>query len=304
MYYDTSDFSATPSIRSLDLVTGEIATIFQVPSGGWVYYLSASPDGKNLVISYLPLAEEGSSASQALYVLPIDGSTEPQLLLSPATPSDQFIQVEWSPDGKYIYYVHVNQKLPFATGQMTPVYTLYRISYPNGEQETVADNAFWPRLSSDSTHLVYVSSDPFAPENRLYIANADGSDAHEIALEGASVPAIKDAPFFTPDGQTVIFSAPVSGQAYIPTWLDRLTGVINVKAHSVPSDWWSVPVTGGSLVRLTQIQTFNLFASLSSDQTHIASLSGKGIFVMKLDGSELTQIYSTNYAFGAISWVP
>jgi Tol biopolymer transport system component len=304
IYFDSSDFTATPSIRSLDLVTGSVTTLFQVPSGGWVYYLSASPDGKNLVISYIPPADGAAGASQALYVMPSDGSAAPQLLRMPPTPGDQYIQVEWSPDGKYIYYVHINQKIAFEQGQISPVHTLFRISYPDGTEEKVADNAFWPRPSPDASRIIYVSNDPFQKENLLFIANADGSDPREVVFSGSEVPEIKDAPFILPDEQTILFSAPVAGAAYQPNWLDRLTGIQIAKAHSVPSDWWAIPISGGVPTRLTNLQTINLFASLSPDKKHIASLSGVGLFVMDLDGSNLTQLLSDTGIFGVVNWVP
>ena len=304
IYFDSSDFSATPSIRSLDLATGQINLLFQTESGGWIYYLSASPDGENLVISYIPPSDGTSKVSQALYTMPVDGSTPPQLLFSPPALGDQYIQAEWSPDGKYIYYVHVNQKLEMQPGQLSPVHTLFRVSYPEGVQEKVADHAFWPRLSPDSSKLVYISSDPFLLKNLLYVSNADGSDPQEVVLSGSWIPEIKDAPMLLPDGKTIIFSAQVSTEAYQPSWLDTLLGVQIAKAHSVPSDWWSVPASGGEIVRLTKIQAVNLFASISPDKTHIASLSGNGLFVMNADGSNLTQLLADDNLFGSIAWIP
>ncbi len=81
-------------------------------------------------------------------------------------------------------------------------------------------------------------------------------------------------------------------------------GIEVVKAHNVPSDWWSVPVVGGVPARLTQLQTINLFASISPDKRHIASLSGEGIFVMNLDGSNVTHLLSDTGVLGTVNWIP
>ena len=81
-------------------------------------------------------------------------------------------------------------------------------------------------------------------------------------------------------------------------------GIRIAKAHNVPSDWWSVPVTGGAPARLTQIQTINLFGSLSPDKTHMASVSGEGLFVMALDGSNLTRLLSDPGVSGTVNWIP
>ena len=116
--------------------------------------------------------------------------------------------------------------------------------------------------------------------------------------------AIIDAPILSPDGQAVIFSAASPSQTYQPNWLDRLMGVQVVHAHNVPSDWWSVPISGGTSTRLTQLQTIKLFADISPDQKHIVSLSGEGVFVMDADGSNLTQLLFDPGVSGTLSWIP
>ena len=291
------------SIRKLDLLTGEIRTIFTTTGNDWIYFLSVSPDADQLIMSYLPAAEAGTLPNRALYQLPLDGTAPPQLLFSAPTPEDHYIHAEWSPDGKYIYYSHLNYTIRLANG-IDPVYDIFRMSYPEGQSEKIVDYAFWPRISSDSTRLVYVAIDPETAKNELYVANADGSDARRIVLSGSSVPNIIDAPVFSPDGSSIIFSAPPPVQAYRPTWWDKLMGVQVAKAHEIPSDWWSVPVEGGTPTQLTQLQTIRLFASLSPDGRHIASLSGEGIFVMDQMGLNLTQLLFEPGVAGTVSWVP
>jgi Tol biopolymer transport system component len=288
------------SIRKLDLISGEIRTIFTTTGDDWIYYLSVSPDAKQLIMAYMPTSQ---GSSRALYSVALDGTVSPQYLFSPPTPDDHYVHAEWSPDGKYIYYAHYNYNVRLPNG-IDPVYDIFRMSYPHGRTEKIADNAFWPRVSSDSTRLVYVSTIPESGKNELYVANADGTNATRIALTGSSVPEIIDAPIFSADGGSVIFSAPPPVQAYQPNWFDKLMGIQIVKAHEIPSDWWSVPVDGGTPTQLTQLQTIRLFASLSPDKKHIASLSGEGIFVMDETGSNLTQLLFEPGALGTVSWIP
>jgi Tol biopolymer transport system component len=178
------------------------------------------------------------------------------------------------------------------------------MKYPDGQPEKIVDNAYWPRMSSDSKSLVYVSINPDSGKDELYVANADGSDSRRIVLSGSLVPDIIDAPIFSPDGQSVIFSASPPPQAYRPNWIETLMGVQVVKAHNVPSDWWSVPITGGVPTRLTKLQTIRLFATLSPDKKYIASLSGEGIFLMDQEGSHLTQLLREPGVSGTVSWIP
>lgn len=298
----SSDDVSALSVETLDLVTGMIRKVFTVPGDGWIHYSAVSPDGKQLIISYVPSSDTNPSRNEALYRLPLDGSAPPELWVTPPSDADQYIQVEWSPDGKYLYYVHNNYSTQPAD-QIFPNYRIFRLTYPDGEPEQIAEHAFWPRISPDSSRLVYVSVDPVTGTNELVLANADGTDAHVIESSTSRGPSIKDAPFFTSDGQSILFSAPSPTQSYQPNWLDRLTGVQVAKAHNLPSDWWSVPVTGGTPIRLTQIQSTNLFARMSPDQKHVISFSLDGLFVMERDGSNLTAIIPDSGG-STVDWIP
>lgn len=291
-------------IQVLNLVTGEVTTIFDAPKYSWIYYVTVSPDNTQVVMSYSPPPGD-NPVDQDLYIMPLDGSQPPKLLFSPPTKEDDYVEVEWSPDGKNIYFTHVNFQITPQPDQIYPLYEIFRMTFPDGKPEKVAEKAFWPRVSSDSSQIAYISVDLFLRENKLYVADSNGKNAHEVVLKGQQIPEVKDAPIFSPDGKTLFFSAPVPTQAYQRNWLDKLMGVRIAKAHNVPSDWWSVPVTGGNITQLTNIQTTNLFASFAPDGKHIVSHSTSGIFVMKPDGSELTMLIPNPQAVpGTVAWIP
>jgi Tol biopolymer transport system component len=301
---DTSGDKASPVIQLLALETGELSTIFHSPESAWIYYLSVSPDGRQVIMSYIPPSPSGSSPNRALYTMPLNVDASPQLLFTPPSADDHYTQIEWSPDGKYIYYTHYNSNEQ-TSNPLYPAYDIFRMAYPDGVSEKILENAFWMRASPDSTKLVYVSIEPDTGNNELLVANADGSNPQKVTFSGAWIPEIIDAPLFSPDGESILFSAPEPTQAYEPNWLDGLMGVRVAKAHSVPSDWWVVPTSGGTPTQLTHLQAINLFGSLSPEGKHIASFSGGGIFVMDLDGSALTAItIDSSNASGNVNWIP
>jgi hypothetical protein len=82
-----------------------------------------------------------------------------------------------------------------------------------------------------------------------------------------------------------------------------LTGVRIARAHNLASDWWMVPVTGGEPTRLTHIQNVNLFASISPDLERMVSFSLNGLFVMDLDGSNLT-LLMPDPGGSTVNWIP
>jgi Tol biopolymer transport system component len=91
-----------------------------------------------------------------------------------------------------------------------------------------------------------------------------------------------------------------------PNLSEKLMGVTVAHAHtSIPSDWWTVPLSGGAPTQLTRVYSPGLFASLSPDSRFIASYSASGIFVMNPQGGDLTQIVNyTGGIPGAVSWTP
>jgi Tol biopolymer transport system component len=298
-------YSVNLTIQTLDLASGEIFTIFQALENSWIYSFAVSADGKQLVIAYSPASDNNSFGYPELYVMPMDGSTPLQPLFTPPTKDDEYFQPDWSSDGKYIYFAHVNRTIQPKEGQLYPDFEVYRMAYPDGQLEKIADEAFWPRVSEDSTRLVYVSVDPTYGTNKLFLANADGSNAQNITMTGKTAPNYIDAPIFSPDGKSMLFSGLSLTQASSPTWLEKLFGITVAYAHSIPSDWWSVPLTGGTPIQLTHLQTTGLFASLSPDKKYLACISGSGLFVMNPDGTGLTMLVNNAGGIpGTISWIP
>lgn len=297
------------SIQALDLATGSVTTVFQAPPTAWIDFVTVSPDAKQLVMAYLPGRGSGTGTNagqQALYTMPLDGSQPPQLLFAPPSNGDQYFQPTWTPDGKYIYFAHVDYSAPpKVPGQHFAYYEIYRMAYPGGQPQKLADEAYWPRLSRDGARLAYVTLDPVDGTNKLFVANPDGSGAYQVNLSGQYVPPIIDAPIFTSDDESILYSAVTPTQSSQPNWMERLFGVIVASAHTVPSDWWSVPIGGGTPTQLTHIAAVGLFASPSPDGKILASYSGSGIFVMSPDGTSLTMLISDNGGLaGTLTWMP
>ncbi len=285
------------AIQFLDLSTGEVSTVFQDLNDGWINDLAVAPSTRFLVMSYTPPAN--ASIRDALYSIPLDGSQPPQLLFVPPIDTDQYYQPAWSPDGTYLYFAHFKV-------QSRVSYEIMRMAYPNGKPEKLVADAYWPRLSDDGTRLVYVYIDPATGANLLFFANADGTSPQNIPLTGLPVPMIIDAPMFSTDNQTILFSSPIKLQASGPTLFDKIMGVAVAAADgTIPSDWWSVPLSGGEPNQLTHIRSLGLFGSFSPDKNHIASYSTYGIFVMKPDGTGVNMlVQDVGGISGTVNWIP
>jgi Tol biopolymer transport system component len=300
VYLAGSQQNANPcvTLESLDLASGAVTPLFTTPPLGWIYGASVSPDEKQVVLSYAT-----PTAFAALYILPMDGSSPPSLLVPPPTNLDQYTEPVWSVDGHYIYYVHVDFGQQSGK-QKVPAYEIERMAYPGGRPERLITNAYWPRLSPDGSWMVYVSQNPNDGTNQLFTAGADGTNPIQVKLSGPTVFSIIDAPLFLSDGKTILFSAPAPAVSSAPDWMDWLLGVQPASAHNVISEWWSVPSTGGTPTQLTHIQAPGLYGSVSPNGQQVASFSANGIFVMHPDGSGLSMIIKdVGGIAGTVDWI-
>jgi Tol biopolymer transport system component len=134
------------------------------------------------------------------------------------------------------------------------------------------------------------------------VAGADGSNPRKLVPGDDSLWTI-DAPVFSPDGRTIVFSGVANQPQASTSWLDRLLGVRVAQAHNVPSDLWMVSVAGGEPANLAHVNDIGLFPAFSPDGQHIAFLSLTGVYVMDPDGAQLAQISAPGGA-GTLQWIP
>ena len=302
----------------LDLATGKLVTLFAAPERSWLGAADISPDGKQFVLAYAPPPPKGQVqlAETGLYLMPAgaavstpastvkDAGSEPQPLLTPSRANESFTYPTWSPDGQMIYYTRT---APSTSNRLGMNSSIERFR-PGGQAEMILSSATWPRLSPDGARIAYLALSEFTSDNALSLAGADGSNPVEL------VPAEQfttiDAPLFSPDSKVVYFSAP-SPQGLQPSTGSKAAnlwpfGVRPVSAHSIPSDWFRVPVDGGepgSLPeQITHVQDVNMVAAFSPDGQWLAYVSQKGLFVLKPDGSQLTQLAALT-GMGSLNWV-
>ena len=287
------------AIVSLDLITGNITQIFQADQGALLSSALVSPDGKQILLTYAPPATLQSQITYtSLYLMPVDGSAPPQPLFGAPSDTDAYFAPTWAPDGKSIYTSHYHKGSdPSGSGD---IFTIDQVML-DGQAHSVIQDAQWPRISPDGKHLSYVTEFSTNGQNDLYQATIDGQNISPAIKPGTFL-AIDDH-FYTPNGQSIIFSAvnPQTSSAP-PSLLDRLFGITVASAHNIPSDWYEVPAAGGAITRLTNLGNMGMYATVSPDHNWMAFISATGIYVMKLDGTNLTQLV-TLYANGTVDWI-
>lgn len=281
----------------LDLISGEESSLLAVPRDAWLSEVAASPDGQQLLLAYSPSPEQDQAqfGFTALYVMPADASGEPQLLIAQEDPSESFFNISWPLDDM-IYYAHIALSID-DKGAVTYTSQIERAHMPGGQAEVVVKGAAWPRLSNDGTRLAYVTE-----ADELMLSAANGSSP-ELLLGTESFAAV-DAPLFSPDGRQLYFSAVDLAPTASSSLLDRLLGVQVAQAHSVPSDWWRLPVGGEAHTeRLTAIDKIGLYGDFDDGGLQLYFVAADGIYVMGPNGQDLTQLSST-LLLPTVDWTP
>ena len=288
------------NLLKYDLATGQTLTLFQAPIGGWIAQAIASSDGRQIIMAYAPPPPEGQIqfGYTNLYLLDAAGESEPQPMMERSHPQEVLFNPVWSPDCRYVYFSHV---FPDNIDPNSYTITLKRLDTLDGNVEAIVANGVWPRLSSDGEKLAYALLDPVTQTRDLYLADADGKNARLIASSEDFIDL--DAPLFSPDGTWYYFSAVTQNQPLQTSWWEQLLGVKVVSAHSVPSDWWRIPVAGGEPERLTAINEIGMYGDFSPDGRIFAFSSVTGIYQMNPDGTKLSKLLEIPAA-DSMSWVP
>lgn len=284
----------TQTVARFDLASSEVETLFIPLTNAWLSHADSNPDGSEFVLAYAPPPPDGEVqlGFTQLYLL-TNGDTTPRLLIEPQQPGEIFFYPDWTDDGRFIYYSHVVQQdnAPFTT-------TLERFDRQSGESVLVAQNGIWGKVSPNGRLLAYVLVNLEAFTRELVVSEADGSNPRTLVTQEDF--ADMDAPFFSPDGQWLYFSAVPLPQSN--GW-NRLWGIKTAVAHSVPSDWWRIPVSGGSPEQISHINEAGLYGGFSPNGSQIAFASQTGLYTINPDGSNLQKLLETS-AGAMLTWIP
>ncbi|HEY3344409.1 MAG TPA: DPP IV N-terminal domain-containing protein [Anaerolineaceae bacterium] len=284
------------SLQRMDLGSGSLRPVYQAPDRALISTALLSPDGNQILLAYAPPpTEQTQLVYTSLYLLAADGKSAPKAVFSSPPVDEAYFAPVWAADGKSIYTSHFKRG-----GDNTPDrFSIDRVTL-DGQLKPVLADAEWPSLSPDGQRMAYVSAAPGGP-NDLYLAGIDGSNPH-LALPAGAFPAVDDH-FFTPDGKGIVFSAvnPQPAPNPTPSLFERIFGIDVVAAHNVPSDWYVIAQDTGKIQRLTTLEDTGMYATLSPDRRRVAFIAASGIYVMNLDGTQITQL-TDQIATGTVDW--
>lgn len=284
-------------VSKYDFETKTFDRFFTAPDNGWVSNIDVAPDNEQVMMAYAPPPPEGKIqfGYTSLFLTAQDNTAVPTLYLEKEHEAGTLFNPVWSPNGRFLYYSRIVPQNEDAT-----TFDLYleRLEIESGNRQTVAPNGIWPRVSPNSEQITYVGADVVTFGNSLWIADADGSNA--VELLPTSRFEVIDVPMFSPDGQWIYFTA-VERETAVSFW-HRLLGIKIASAHDIPSDWYRMPITGGTPEKLTDIREVGIYGDFSPDGQFLAFTSYSGLYLMQLDGTQLEKIADVG-ATTSLAWI-
>jgi hypothetical protein len=177
--------------------------IFEPVAGHIVYYANSSlwavdPNAPSPVSTLVRLDFGGTADADrrfASFTVPLGWSSDgTQLLLVREDPADQTF-----PNDRYLYILHADGTEtqvtfePVGGAAISPdgsrvVFAadgggLYVVDAVGGQPVRIADEGESPTFSPDGTQIAYLSESGQAGREHVWVANADGTDAHEILTD-------------------------------------------------------------------------------------------------------------------------
>jgi len=264
------------------------------------------PGGK---IVYVCQFSKRSGFNQ-ICIINADGSG--QRVLTPPSNSDDFFP-SIAPDGNSVLFA----------SDRSGLYQIYELDLADGDLSQLTDftdkQAYAPAVSPDNEQIVvYVrqTGADYPNSHNLWVMNRDGSDAHAITSRsgGAWDPA------WSPDSQYILFASEIAGKPQLfitesngnnPVQVSQFDGIRGRNDWSADGltlstyigtpwdrDIYTFDLAGENVRQLTDGGN-NLAPSFSPDGEWIVFMSyrdnirqdlGCEIYVMRVDGSELTRL--------------
>jgi hypothetical protein len=256
-------------IARLDLATGAVTSLFDIPDGALVYHIVATPDPDTLLMTYSP--SEVRYDRSGLYTVSLTDKTV-AWVMGGETSATYYAQPQWV--GEFITYAVYERE--------TQARRVERYNTRTGRVSVVAEDAIAPLVSADGMTVLYLRVNPSDGARSLWVAELADGIASEVVSERDF--ADIDVPTLSPDGAWVYFTALESSSA-VDRVLEVVFGAGRVHAHgnhNVPMRWYRVSVDGGAPQPVTSDSFITLYGGLSAAAA-LGFVSDTGFYVAQAD---------------------
>jgi len=265
-----------------------------ITENGQAIYSAISPDGK--LVAYV--LREGPTRSLRLKQLATGSDVE----LVPAQ-TGGYSQLNFSPDGNYIYYAHQNPDNAYVTDG----YSVPSLGGPPTKVASEIDQGL--SMSPDGKEIAFIRKPDF-DTSQLVIAKADGSDEQVLATRKFPGQFTATAPSWSPDGRALVKTVGGLGAQAAPSelvFISRADGKMTTLPEKIFADaaiWmpngegvlltgaedrdhpqaqiWYQPYPRGNLKRIVHDLNNYLYLSVTADGKQVASVQSRSANVISL----------------------
>lgn len=154
---------------------------------GGIGHLSWSPNGEHLLYTYQ--SESAQFHPGELWIMNADGSNKRLLARDLPMPGEQLFRPAWSPDGRYVAFVQLDQPITFDGTYIILAWSNVYVVDTITEQVTRLSSferreASFPTWSPDGRFVAFVSTGRLGEESlysEVWVAGADGSQLYAVS---------------------------------------------------------------------------------------------------------------------------
>lgn len=301
------------------VAAGQRKQLFKADPGGSVKDPAFSPDGMMVAFAYAPPRPKVQPGrpivEQLLYsdvmIVGADGSNL-RAAARHDVPGSILEMPAWSPDGKAIYYSYYAPT--YKGNELVDELLEVRKRGLDGQVEPTSaiKNASNVQLSRDGKWMAYVNEDQNEGQSLRVMPAAGGVERTLVRADRFSSVL---APRFSPDGNTIAFSAadvapargpgtPAAAQPRALGSLDLLRVLVvpsSAEAHGLPWEIWTVPTNGGPLKQLTRLQEDAPYAQWSSNGARILVYGAGGLYMVDV-ATGTSRTLTSDGSHGGMDW--
>lgn len=273
-------------VAHLDVATGEVRTLFNIPDGALVYHIATTPDPDILLMTYSPA--KARYLRSGLYTVSLSTGVLTHLL-GDETDGVYYAQPQWN-QSVISYAVYERDTQARRVEQFNP---------ETGQIMVIAEDAVMPLTSADGQTMVYVRVNSSTGARSLWQTDKSGA-AQAIIQEGDF--ADIDVPVLSPDGSWVYFTV-LEGESTTSRLLEVVFGASRASAHgnhNVPMRWYRVGMKGEGVQPVTTNPFITLYGGLDAAET-LSFVSDTGFYVAQ-DG-RINQLIQSRVMRSFI-WLP
>ncbi|MCH9684923.1 MAG: hypothetical protein K0V04_26035 [Deltaproteobacteria bacterium] len=282
-------------IATLSLDTGDIETLFALPSGAFAYAVDVHPETGAVLLAYTEPDPDGPGFDRSVLVELDDEG--PRYITGLDAAGTWALHPCWSADGESIWYVAQGQQW----SSETLPHTLVRVRRDDNQIDVEIPWATEPAVSPTGDYMAWVEVEPESYRRKVVMGTADGDPIRTLVDQDD----VYDlgTPTFSSDGGGVfvlVLESPITMRSADLSAAPEATGH---GTHLLPGDWYGIAVDDTERIAISETSTIHHDATVSAAQPLLIAATREGITTVDLRTGTAEPLL-LNRAIRSVAWRP